>query len=113
MRNNLDEIKIENIIWIIYIFLSIFALISNYYESKYQTFQIFQDKQKYRCINIAIFEVALIIYLYFLYVHFKHINNQNKYSYISTFGSILFVVAGAIFLYCEVKTAQEENIGFI
>ena len=92
MNNSLSELKIENLIWIIYIFIAIFALVSNHYERKYYYFHIVKDKQKYRYINITIFEVSIVIYLYFLYRNFKHINEDN-YSFISIFASVLFVVA--------------------
>ena len=112
MSNSLSELRIEDFIWTIYIFIAIFSMISNYYEKRFYFFKIYQDKQKYRFINVAILEVAIIIYLYFLYNRIKHAND-NKYSYLAIFASTLFVIAGAIMLYTEFKSGQDDDIGII
>ena len=112
MENTISKLKVEDFIWIIYIFIAIFALISNYYERKYYYFKSVQDRKKYRYINITIFEVAIIIYLYFLYQNIQDINN-NQYAFLSVFSSVLFVVAGAITLYVEYQHANDEDLGII
>ena len=112
MDNTLKKLKIEDYIWLIYIFISIFAIISNYYERKYYYFKVFQDQKTYRYINIIIFEIAIIIYLYFLYQNILQAK-ENLYSFLSVFSSALFVIAGAITLYIEYSLSQEAEIGII
>ncbi|MBE6155694.1 MAG: hypothetical protein E7164_02950 [Firmicutes bacterium] len=112
MGNNIKELEIENIIWLIYIFISILAIVSNFYEKRFYHFRTFQDKQKYRYLNITIFVIAIIIYLYFLYRNLKHVNNGN-YSFLAVFASVLFLIAGIITLYIEYQTAQDEGIAII
>lgn len=113
MEDSLKELKTEDFVWIIYIFIAIFAIVSNYYERKYYYFNIYKDKRSSRLINITIFEVAIIIYFYFLYRNLKHAK-ENRYSFLAIFASVLFVVAGAITLYVEYRHYQDEqDIGII
>ena len=112
LNEKLKELSIENMIWIIYIFISIFAIISNYFEQKYYNFHIFSDRKKQRYINLAIFTVAIIIYLYFLYNNIKHIKDNN-YSFLSIFASTLFLIGGIIILYVEYISTKNENIAIL
>ena len=54
LNEKLKELSIENIIWLVYIFIAIFALISNYYESKYYYTNNIEDRKKQRYILIDI-----------------------------------------------------------
>ena len=107
MKNYIKELEIENLIWIIYIFISILAIISNYYEKKYYYFKIFKDKEKYRQINMTIFTIALIIYLYFYYLQIKN-KSTSKNENLKTYANLLFIIAGAIFLFTEYQIFSEE-----
>jgi hypothetical protein len=110
-KERLKQIKIENYIWIIYIFLIILCFISNYYEKNYFLTNNQISKEKYRNILIFIFSTALLIYTYFLYDNYKDYknlsiyDNQNKkdFTEYSLIGSILIFIAGAIFLYIAIN----------
>lgn len=112
METKLKELTIENWIWIIYIFISIFAIVSNYFEKRYYYFHIYQDRQKQRYINIAIFSIAILIYLYFLFNNLNHIKDNN-YSFLPVFASTLFFIGGIIFLYAEIKNSENEGIAIL
>ena len=110
-KERLKQIKIENYIWIIYIFLIILCFISNYYEKNYFLTNNQISKEKYRNISIFIFSTALLIYTYFLYDNYKDYknlsiyDNQNKkdFTEYSLIGSTLIFIAGAIFLYIAIN----------
>ena len=60
----LQEIKVEDWIWIIYLFLSIFALIANFFERDYLLNGSKTSKKAFKTINIAIFVIVFFIYVY-------------------------------------------------
>ncbi len=115
-EERLKQIKTENYVWIIYIFLIILCFISNYYEKNYFLTNNQISKEKYRNILIFIFSVALLVYTYFLYDSYKDYknlsiyNNKKKkdFTKYSLIGSILIFIAGAIFLYIAINDQDIE-----
>lgn len=74
----LNKIKIEDYIWIINIFIVIFALISNYYEKDYIKNNTAESKKIYKTINIIILIILFFIYAYLAYSRaIKVANNKN------------------------------------
>lgn len=115
-EERLKQIKTENYVWIIYIFLIILCFISNYYEKNYFLTNNQISKEKYRNILIFIFSVALLVYTYFLYDSYKDYKNLSIYdnkkrkdfTKYSLIGSILIFIAGAIFLYIAINDQDIE-----
>ncbi len=115
-EERLKQIKVENYVWIIYIFLIILCFISNYYEKNYFLTNDQISKEKYRNILIFIFSVALLVYTYFLYDSYKDYKNLSIYdnkkkkdfTEYSLIGSILIFIAGAIFLYIAINDQDIE-----
>lgn len=115
-EERLKQIKTENYVWIIYIFLIILCFISNYYEKNYFLTNNQISKEKYRNILIFIFSVALLVYTYFLYDSYQDYknlsiyNNKKKkdFTKYSLIGSILIFIAGAIFLYIAINDQDIE-----
>lgn len=113
----LKEVVIEDYVWYIYIFLVVFALISNHYEKDYLKTHNKTDKSIFRTINTEIFIVTFIIYLYFLYINYKHIkrldsNSSPKQVLLANLGliaAILFLIGGGISLYISIVEDDEEN----
>lgn len=106
----LRDIYIENFIWVIYLFISAAALLSNYYESDYLKTHNLKDYQTYKNINITIFSIAFFIYLYFLYRNYKNVSELKKtisnnkkvlFAQINLIAAILFLVGGILYLYTE------------
>lgn len=112
MEEKIKELNFENFIWVVYFFIAIFAIISNEFEKKYYKDNNKKDQLKYKNINVTIFIVALLIYLYFIYRNIKHIND-NKYAFLGLYASILFFIAGSIYLYIEYSSLEEAEIGLI
>lgn len=111
LMQKLNEFKIEELIWIIYIGIIILSFYSNYLERKYFIYNDLESKEKYRKIMILIFSVLVIVYLYFLkdaYDETKNINpydndKKNRLLYLSFIGSLLIAISGFIFLYIAIK----------
>lgn len=115
LDRKLEQLKIEDFIWLIYIGIIILSWYSNYLERQYFVNNDFQSKEKYRRIIIIIFSVLIIVYLYFLkdsYYDIKNIglydsDKKIKLTFLSFMGSLLIAISGFIFLYIAI---QDENI---
>lgn len=109
VKERLNQIKTENIIWLIYIGIIIASWYSNHLEKDYFINNNIQSKEKYRKIIIIIFTILIICYLYFLNDSYKDIKNINKNNkdetlvYLSFIGSLLITISGFIFLYIAIK----------
>ena len=107
IKNKLKEIKIENIIWIIYIGIIILSFYSNKLEKNYFLKKDKNSKKKYRKTLIIIFSILLIVYLYYLKDAYESVKKlkitdtekKKKLTYLSHIASILIVISGTIFLY--------------
>ena len=117
INNRLKQIKIENYIWLIYIFVIILSYYSNGLEKKYFLFNDNEIKEKYRETLIIIFTILLIVYFYFLKNSINDINNlkendseeRKNLLYLSFIGSLLITISGIIFLYIAIKD-EEINV---
>ena len=113
----LNELRIEDYIWIIYIFLAIFALVSNYYEKEYLKKNKKKDENIFRTINTEIFIVTFLIYLYFVYLNYKHIKRLDIHSSpkkilaanAGLIAAILFLIAGGISLLISIYGEDEDD----
>ncbi len=114
----LNEIRIEDYIWIIYIFLAIFAIVSNHYEKEYELKHEKKDEKTFRNINTFIFVITLIIYIYFVIINYKHIKKLNPNSSFKEIlienagfiASVLFLIAGAISLLISIYGSDDDDI---
>lgn len=112
-----NEVRIEDYIWIIYIFLAIFALVSNHYEKEYLKKHQKKDESIFRTINTEIFIVTFIIYLYFVYINYKHIkrldpNSSPKEILLANAGlvaALLFLIGGGISLFISIVGNDEDD----
>lgn len=118
MNNNqeiLKQIKIENFIWIIYLGIIGLCFLANAYEKDFYTTGNEQSKEIYRTLNIIIFGVALLVYIYFFSDSYKTVNqlhprdgqDANIFNFLNLVGSSLIVIAGVIFL---VIAILDENL---
>lgn len=117
----LNKLKIEDFIWIVYLVIIGLSFYSNKIERDYIINENADSKEKYRIINIIIFSIAVLIYLYFTYDGYQgiedlNINDSNKkkqLTYLEFIGSILALISGLIFLYCVYNdTDIETEISF-
>ncbi len=104
--DRLQDIRIENYIWVIYI---IIIFISWYANSKEKKFILYNDevsRWEYQNLLVLIFSILLIIYYYFTKSSYDDlneltINDSNKkiiLTYASFIASLLIFISGMIFL---------------
>ena len=116
-NETLKEVRIEDYIWIIYIFLAIFAIVSNYFEKEYLKKHDKKDENIFRTINTEIFIITFIIYLYFAYVNYKHIKRLDKNSSpkevllanAGLIAAILFLIGGGISLWISIYGDDDDD----
>lgn len=107
VKEKLNDINIENHIWLIYIIIILASWYSNKLEKDYFLYNDIRSKNKYREILIKIFSILLIVYLYFFKSSLNDVNNlkptdnleKRKLTELSAIGSLLIVISGLIFLY--------------
>ena len=111
----LKEIKINDVIFVVYIVISIAAIICNNIEED----NIKNNKESTKVITSirsAIIIVGILIYLYFVYTSYKNFKNPDKnlsnkdkkannYALLS---SILFLIASIIVFYVNLSNTNEE-----
>ena len=112
----IEQIKVENIVWIIYFFLIGLCLYANSLEKDYFLTGNLEKKESYRKITIFIFVVAVIIYLYFTYDNYEDykslsINDsikKKRLTELSLFASSLVLISGLMFLYISIVDTELE-----
>ncbi len=118
----LKRLKNEDLIWVIYFFIVIGALMSNNYEKNYLLTGNSSNQKKFKVLNITIFCVAFFIYLYFVLINYEDIETLKKdatrkevlNAHIGLISALLFLVAGALALVGEInRGGPDEDIGFI
>lgn len=114
INEQLQLLRNENLIWIIYIFISIFAIVSNHFEKQYDLTNDSESYKKFKTINICIFTIAFFIYLYFFVTIYSKLKNvkrtteRYRLTQAQLFGAILFLIGGVIYLIVEIS--EQENI---
>ena len=107
VKDKLNDINIENHIWIIYIIIIFASWYSNSLERNYFVNNDIKSREEYCKIIIKIFSILLVVYLYFFKSSLDDINElkpsdtlkKRKLTELSAIGSLLIVISGLIFLY--------------
>ena len=107
----LDE---EDIIWYIYFFIVIFAIIANYFEKRYIFTGNTKERQKGRNINITLLIIAFIIYFYYTVIAIQDINiaqfkdlRRQRVAMERLITTLVFLIGGALSIYTEL----DDNAG--
>ncbi len=113
--NAFNDLRIDEMIWVIFIVLSILNIIGDECLIEYYSFSNDnKNKQAKDIFTISVF-ISLIIYLYLLYKRYNvyknnKINNKDTMICgIRLFGTILVVVATILFLYCQLEDRKALN----
>ena len=109
----LKEIQIEDLIWCIYIVLILLSIYSNHFEKRYYLYNDIKSKEDYRKLNIFIFSIAVIIYLYFFRDSYKSLVTsktlkEKDLNTLNFTASTLILIGGLIFLYIAI-TDEDLN----
>lgn len=105
MKDRLKDIKIENFVWLVYIFIIILSYYANYKEKNFILYNDEKSKREYQNLLVLIFSILLIIYFYFAYSSYEDIKELKYYdttkkknlTYASFIGSFLILISGIIF----------------
>ena len=114
LSEKLNQLKMEDYTWLIYIGIIFTSWYANTLERKYFIYNDLGSKDKYRKIMTFIFSILIIIYLYFLKSSFDDIKNLNYYdteekknlTYLSFIASLLIAISGFIFLYIAIRDEE-------
>ena len=112
----LEDIKIENIVWIIYIWIIILSWYANSKENEYLLYNDLFSKKEYQNLLILIFTILVIIYFYFAKSGYKDILNLTSYdspkkqmlTKFAFIGSFLILVSGIIYLILAILDDEIE-----
>ena len=117
----LEDIKIENNIWLLYLIIIGVSYWSNSFEKKYFLYNDEEAKEIYRILTIIIFAVVTMVYFYFADDAIKNVKNLKpwddkkkvKLTNLNALASSLILIAGLIFLYIAiVDTELNVEIAF-
>lgn len=114
LSKKLNQLKIEDYIWLIYIGIIFTSWYANNLEREYFVYNDLKSRDKYRKVMIFIFSILIIVYLYFLKDSFDDIKNLSYYdteekrnlTYLSFIASLLIAISGFIFLYIAIKDEE-------
>lgn len=112
LSQTLRELEIEDFIWIIYAFIVIGALASDYFERQWLINKDTNARKTFKTINIIIFIVTFIIYFYFVTLTYKRLKEQNpnltmKDMFLKEanfIAALLFLIGGGIYLFTEIAS---------
>ena len=107
VKEKINDINIENHIWLIYIIIIFASWYSNSLERNYFLTNDIKCKKGYRNVIIKIFTILVIVYLYFFKSAMDDVNElkskdnlkKRKLTELSAIGSLCIVISGLIFLY--------------
>lgn len=117
LKEKLNQLKIEDYIWLIYIGIIFLSWYSNSLERNYYVYKNEKSKKKYRIIMIIIFSILVVVYLYFLKDSYSSLKTINPFDpkkkkdllFLSFFASLLIFISGIIFLYIAF-TDEDLNV---
>lgn len=113
MNNKEKELKrlnFEDLLWLIFIILSISNIISNNNQKKYIITNNQHYEEEANKISISVFTILLLIYLYFFIRNYNMYNNKDnptKEDFIKVTGSLFFIIGTICLLYFQVHS--EDN----
>lgn len=107
----LQRIRNEDMIWIVYLFIAIAAIISDKFERDFILTNDKMAKKKYRIINITVLTIALFIYIYFVFINYEDVATLKKevtkkeviLTHASLIAALLFLIGGIIALFVEIN----------
>ena len=114
--DKLEDIKIENFIWVIYIGIIFLSWYANSKEKKYLLYDDLLSKKEYQNLLILIFTILVIIYFYFAKSGYEDILNLTSYdspkkqmlTKFAFIGSFLILVSGIIYLILAILDDEIE-----
>ena len=107
IENEIRRLNFEDILWGIFIILSILNIVSNNYQKKYviTEYQIYEDKAN----NISIFVLTILVFVYLYFFNRNYNMYNNKINFIKIYSiklmrSFFFVIGALCLLYFQVNS---------
>ncbi len=121
VREQLKELKVEDFIWIIFIFVSIMAIVSDKYEKDWVVSKKTSSYKTYKGINIFLLGISFLVYLYFVLLSYKKYKSSLKnkkvselfFSKINLFAASLFLIGGLLNIFIEVNSNDFDGNLFL
>lgn len=114
--SRLQELRADDYIWYIYIFIVFAALLSNNLERSYVYTKDKDEFTSYHIINIIVLTLAFFIYLYFLKISaVQYHKKRNFNNAIRLIGTIFLLLSGALVLIAELRESsgnESITLGF-
>ncbi len=106
-----NELKKDDLIWYVYIFVVFAAIYSNRVEEDYVFTKDPKEYQIFHNINLIALTVVFFIYLFFVVRANKNYKKKPNFkTELNLIATIMFLIAGAILLYLEVIGPVEDEI---
>ena len=112
MNNNeeseIKRLNFEDMLWVIFIVLSIMNIVSNYFQKEYviSREQYYEDRAN--DISVIVLTVLLFVYLYFFVRNYKMYNNKGinvtQTDFVKVLGSFLFIIGTLCLLYFQIHS---------
>ncbi len=113
-ESKINALNLDDLVWYIYIFISVAALYSNALEKEYIKTNNRKKLTEFHSINLVVLTIAFFVYIYFIFNAFKKYNQEkSNNTLVNVIASILFLVGGGMLLYLELKTTDSDinNVG--
>lgn len=105
------ELKKDDLVWYIYIFIVFAAIYSNRLEEDYVFTHNEEEYKVFHTINIIALTVVFFIYLFFVNRANKQYKKKPSFkTELNLIAMLMFLVAGAIVLYLEIVGPVEDEI---
>lgn len=116
LREHFKKIRVENIVFAIFIILILLAYYANNKEVDYFLNKNETSKKEYYYLQIIIFLIVVIINLYYIVSNYNEVKELNdnvsykrrKYAYLDLIASLASLVAGLILLYVAITDTEIE-----
>ena len=97
-----NELKKDDLVWYIYIFIVFAAIYSNKIEEDYVFTKDPHEYQVFHTINIIALTVVFFIYIFFITRAYKQYKKSPNFkTELNLLAMLMFLIAGAIVLYLE------------
>lgn len=103
----IERLNFEDILWVIFIGLSMLNIVSNNYQKDYvrSNEQYYEDKANN--ISLVVLSILILVYLYFFlrnYNMYSNKNNPSKADFVKVTGSLFFILGTICLLYFQIKS---------
>ena len=110
------ELKIDEWVWVLFIFLSLLNIIGDECEKNYCIYKTIMKKNISKDIFIFTIFSSLVIYIYLekkrldKLLYSRKLNNNTFLWELRCFGGLLVIIATVLFLYCQVVDSVDPQI---